>query len=108
LITSFDPGILWDDFGVRSDVVVCLPIAQMKIKFSNSILQPFTSEFPRADIHELLSPDLLHQLIKGTFKDHLVTWVNEYLIQEHGTARGTEIIDDIDRRYVPFICLLNR
>ena len=27
LITSFDPGILWEDFGVRSDVVVCLPIS---------------------------------------------------------------------------------
>jgi len=27
LITSFDPGVLWDDFGVRSDVVVRLPIS---------------------------------------------------------------------------------
>ena len=27
LITSFDPGVLWDDFGVRSDIVVCLPIS---------------------------------------------------------------------------------
>ena len=66
-------------------------------------LQPFTFEFPRADIHELLTPDLLHQLIKGTFKDHLVAWINEYIILEHGTARGCEIIDDIDRRYVPVI-----
>jgi hypothetical protein len=24
LISTFDPGILWDDFGVRSDIVVCL------------------------------------------------------------------------------------
>jgi hypothetical protein len=72
----------------------------VKFRFT---LQPFTFEFPRADIHELLSPDLLHQLIKGTFKDHLVTWINEYLIQEHGIARGSEIIDDIDRRYVSFI-----
>ncbi|KAJ7754298.1 hypothetical protein B0H14DRAFT_3096710 [Mycena olivaceomarginata] len=38
--------------------------------------------FPRADIHEMLSPDLLHQIIKGSFKDHLVTW----------------IMDEIDRR----------
>ena len=63
-------------------------------------LQPFTSDFPRADIHELLSPDLLHQVIKGTFKDHIVMWVNEYLLEVHGETRGLEIIADIDHRYV--------
>jgi len=26
LINSFDPGVLWDDFGLRSDIEVCLPI----------------------------------------------------------------------------------
>jgi Plavaka transposase len=62
-------------------------------------------DFPWADIHELLCPDLLHQVIKGTFKDHLVTWVNEYLIEEHGEARGLDIIQDIDRRYVLAIWL---
>jgi hypothetical protein len=43
-----------------------------------------------------LCPDLLHQVIKGTFKDHLVTWINEYLIEEHGEACGLDIIQDID------------
>ena len=71
----------------------------MKMKYLIQ-LQPFTSQFPHANIHELLSPDLLHQLIKGTFKDHLVSWINEYLIQEHGPARASEIIDDIDCQYV--------
>ncbi|KAJ7093512.1 hypothetical protein C8R44DRAFT_989924 [Mycena epipterygia] len=80
LIMCFDPGILWDEYGVRSDVV------------------PFTNDFPRADIHELLSSDLLHQVIKGTFKDHIVSWVNEYLHSEHGEKRAFEIIQDIDRR----------
>ncbi|KAJ7572018.1 hypothetical protein C8J56DRAFT_809850 [Mycena floridula] len=78
LINSFDPGILWDDYGIRHDVV------------------PFTHGFPRADIHELLSPDLLHQLIKGTFKDHLVTWIMEYLRITYGQARALQIIQDID------------
>ncbi|KAJ7195095.1 hypothetical protein GGX14DRAFT_321206, partial [Mycena pura] len=59
--------------------------------------QPFTHGFPRADIHELLSSDLLHQVIKGTFKDHIVTWINEYLVLEHGEKRALEIIQDIDR-----------
>ncbi|KAJ6610445.1 hypothetical protein B0H10DRAFT_2166043 [Mycena sp. CBHHK59/15] len=78
--TLFDPGILWDDFGIHSDVV------------------PFTSHFPCADIHELLSSDLLHQVIKGTFKDHLVSWVNEYFYIEHGEKRALEIIQDLDHR----------
>ena len=67
-------------------------------KFLIPLSQPFTNDFPRADIHELLSPDLLHQVIKGTFKDHLVTWVWEYLVLAHGEARANEIMDDIDRR----------
>ncbi|GBE87942.1 hypothetical protein SCP_1201680 [Sparassis crispa] len=80
LIQTFDPGILWDEYGLVSDVV------------------PFTANFPRADIHELLSGDLLHQVIKGTFKDHLVTWVGEYLTLVHGKERGKEVLDEIDRR----------
>lgn len=62
--------------------------------------QPFTCNFPRADIHELLAPDLLHQLIKGTFKDHLVEWVVEYLHKTHRESKALEIIEDIDHRYV--------
>ncbi|KAF7354503.1 C2H2-type domain-containing protein [Mycena venus] len=80
LITCFDPGTLWDDFGIRSDVM------------------PFTHNFPRAEIYELLSPDLLHQIIKATFKDHLVEWVMQYLHETHGEARALEIIADIDHR----------
>ncbi|TFK72006.1 hypothetical protein BDN72DRAFT_855779 [Pluteus cervinus] len=80
LITCFDPGTLWSDWGIRADVT------------------PFTNAFPRADIHELLSPDLLHQVIKGAFQDHLVTWTCEYLTQEYPNARAMEIITDIDRR----------
>jgi hypothetical protein len=40
----------------------------------------------------------LHQVIKGTFKDHLVAWVGEYLENEHGKSRAKKIMADIDRR----------
>jgi hypothetical protein len=68
------------------------------LKGSNHLIQPFTYHFPRADIHEMLSADLLHQLIKGTFKDHLVQWVGDYLYLEHGEAQANEILDQIDCR----------
>ncbi|KAH6904373.1 hypothetical protein BKA70DRAFT_1193076 [Coprinopsis sp. MPI-PUGE-AT-0042] len=79
-IQSFDPSILWTTHGIRDDIVL------------------FTDGFPRADIHELMAPDLLHQVIKGTFKDHLVTWVMEYIEHVHGEAAALEIIADIDHR----------
>ena len=60
--------------------------------------QPFTEHFPNANIYELITPDLLHQLIKGVFKDHLVEWVCEYLEHEHGKSKADSILDEIDRR----------
>ncbi|KAG1726100.1 hypothetical protein EDB19DRAFT_1945348 [Suillus lakei] len=71
---------LWDEYGIVSDLV------------------PFTNDFPRADIYKLIAPDLLHQLIKGTFKDHLVEWVGKYLMHIHGKKEAEKIQDDIDHR----------
>ena len=55
------------------------------------------NDFPCADINELISPDLLHQVIKGSFKDYLVTWVEEYLVLMHGRSHANVILNDIDR-----------
>ncbi|KAH9017740.1 hypothetical protein EDB83DRAFT_2508493 [Lactarius deliciosus] len=71
---------LWDNYGIVGD------------------LQPFTMAFPRANIHDLLSPDLLHQIIKGAFKDHLVDWVEEYIWNSHRKGQAERILADIDRR----------
>ncbi|KAH9991215.1 hypothetical protein BJV74DRAFT_795951 [Russula compacta] len=80
-LVSKDPGTLWSDFGICADIV------------------PFTHGFPQADIHKLLTPDLLHQVIKGTFKDHIVMWVNQYFLKVHRDACTNEIIANIDHQY---------
>ncbi|KAK7436109.1 hypothetical protein VKT23_019311 [Stygiomarasmius scandens] len=77
---AFDGSTLWDDYGVIDGIM------------------PFTYYFPRADIHELLSPDLLHQVIKGTFKDHLVTWVFEWVDITYTKKEADRIKAEIDRR----------
>lgn len=97
LIGAWDPGTLWDDFGIWADIVVGLS-SHFLLQVSNLYLQPFTHRFPCADIHKLLSADLLHQVIKGTFKDHIVMWVNEYLMEEHGEAAALAINADIDHQ----------
>ena len=63
------------------------------------MLKPFTNDFLHADIHLLLAPDLLHQLIKGCFKDHLVDWIVEYIQLKYTPKRvSMRVLDEIDRR----------
>ena len=99
LVAALDKNSLWDDYSIISDIMVCYTSQLLNSCLpSPHVSQPFTHGFPRADIHESLSPDLLHQIIKGTFKDHLVTWVTAYINLKHPQAEAKQILADIDRR----------
>jgi len=77
----------------------------MFIKTYLQSFQPFTNAFPHADIHELLAPYLLHKLIKGAFKDHIISLVNDHVNVEHPTQEANQILDDIGQWYfLFFIC----
>ncbi|EPS96469.1 hypothetical protein FOMPIDRAFT_1130371 [Fomitopsis schrenkii] len=79
LVGALDKKTLWDEYGIVASII------------------PYTNNFPRADIHELLSGDLLHQIIKP-FKDHVVDWITEWITLEYGEAGASIVMSEIDRR----------
>ncbi|KAI0732760.1 hypothetical protein C8Q72DRAFT_773966, partial [Fomitopsis betulina] len=76
LVNMLDERTLWQDYGIVKDV------------------KPYTNDFPRADIHELLSGDILHQIIKPV-KDHLIDWTQVLLEITYGEALVKVILDEL-------------
>jgi hypothetical protein len=98
-----DPARLWYIYGINGAVRVSKTSSLGPFAHAR---KPYTYLLGHGDIHELITPDLLHQLIKGTFKDHLVEWIQEYLRRD-SEAEGDRALDIIDRRYDTYIILAN-
>ncbi|KAG9078818.1 hypothetical protein FRC06_008153, partial [Ceratobasidium sp. 370] len=54
-------------------------------------VQLFWADHTLIDLGSLLAPDLLHQMHKGMFKDHLVKWVQEVMTKKTMDERFTSM-----------------
>ncbi|KAG1897031.1 uncharacterized protein F5891DRAFT_1130082 [Suillus fuscotomentosus] len=88
---------LMRDPEVTKDILEKRKNGQHPIQFDDNglraVFNPFWANLPHADIFLAFMPDLLHQVHKGVFKDHLVKWCLEIVGEDEMDSRFKAIPD---------------